>query len=231
MPVLSKGGRLVSNDFTGPSSGLIAHYPFNGNANDASGNGNNGTVFGATLDIGRQYLANTSYKFNKPSNDYISINSVGHLSTISISLWFKYSSNSNFGLISKSNFSSSQGDYNIIIASYPSGNDRVIFRIANNAVYQVLSSNTLNLNNNTWRHVVAICNGTILKLYVDYSDYNTVDAGVSITDVHSLIRIGQYYSSSFSLKGNIADVRIYNRELTLSEINLLYNEKNHIIST
>ena len=29
-------------------SGLVAHYPFNGNANDESGNGNNGTVNGAT---------------------------------------------------------------------------------------------------------------------------------------------------------------------------------------
>ena len=30
-------------------SGLVAHYPFNGNANDESGNGINGTVNGATL--------------------------------------------------------------------------------------------------------------------------------------------------------------------------------------
>jgi len=31
------------------TTGLVAYYPFNGNANDASGNGNNGTVNGATL--------------------------------------------------------------------------------------------------------------------------------------------------------------------------------------
>ena len=30
-------------------TGLIAYYPFNGNANDESGNGNDGTVIGATL--------------------------------------------------------------------------------------------------------------------------------------------------------------------------------------
>ena len=29
--------------------GLVAYYPFSGNANDESGNGNNGTVFGASL--------------------------------------------------------------------------------------------------------------------------------------------------------------------------------------
>ena len=32
-----------------PTDGLVAYYPFNGNANDASGNGNNGTVSGAIL--------------------------------------------------------------------------------------------------------------------------------------------------------------------------------------
>jgi hypothetical protein len=32
-------------------SGLVAYYPFNGNANDESGNGNNGTVNGAALTI------------------------------------------------------------------------------------------------------------------------------------------------------------------------------------
>ena len=30
-------------------NGLVAYYPFNGNANDESGNGNNGIVYNATL--------------------------------------------------------------------------------------------------------------------------------------------------------------------------------------
>jgi hypothetical protein len=32
-----------------PANGLVGWWPFNGNANDESGNGNNGTVNGATL--------------------------------------------------------------------------------------------------------------------------------------------------------------------------------------
>ena len=32
-----------------PTQGLIGYYPFDGNADDASGNGWNGTVYGATL--------------------------------------------------------------------------------------------------------------------------------------------------------------------------------------
>ena len=35
-----------------PANGLVGWWPFNGNANDESGNGNNGTVNGATLPTG-----------------------------------------------------------------------------------------------------------------------------------------------------------------------------------
>jgi hypothetical protein len=36
-----------------PSNGLVGYWPFNGNANDESGTGNNGTVNGAVLTTDR----------------------------------------------------------------------------------------------------------------------------------------------------------------------------------
>jgi len=44
--------------------GLVAYYPFNGNANDESGNGNNGTVYGATLTTDRFGNTNKAYSFD-----------------------------------------------------------------------------------------------------------------------------------------------------------------------
>ena len=35
-----------------PTNGLVAWYPFNGNANDSSGNGNNGTLHGPDIRSG-----------------------------------------------------------------------------------------------------------------------------------------------------------------------------------
>ena len=49
------------------TNGLMAYYPFNGNANDASGNGNNGTVNGATLTADRLGLSDSAYRFNGTS--------------------------------------------------------------------------------------------------------------------------------------------------------------------
>jgi hypothetical protein len=44
--------------------GLVAYYPFNGNANDESGNGNDGTVYGAKLVKDRFDQSDSAYEFN-----------------------------------------------------------------------------------------------------------------------------------------------------------------------
>lgn len=43
------------------TNGLVAYYPFNGNANDTSGNGHNGTANGATLTTDRFGMTNAAY--------------------------------------------------------------------------------------------------------------------------------------------------------------------------
>ena len=53
------------------TSGLVAAWEFNGNANDVSGNGNDGVVHGATLTTDRFGNANSAYSFNGV-DDYIS---------------------------------------------------------------------------------------------------------------------------------------------------------------
>ncbi|MBF0111389.1 MAG: hypothetical protein HQK74_01480, partial [Desulfamplus sp.] len=46
------------------NDGLVAYYPFNGNANDESGKGHHGTVTGATLTADRNGKANSAYSFD-----------------------------------------------------------------------------------------------------------------------------------------------------------------------
>ena len=46
-----------------PTNGLVGWWPFNGNANDESGNGNDGTNNGATLTTDRFGNANSAYDF------------------------------------------------------------------------------------------------------------------------------------------------------------------------
>lgn len=55
-----------------PTNGLIAWWSFQGNANDVSGNGHNGTVYGASLTEDRFGNPNSAYYFDG-INDYIDI--------------------------------------------------------------------------------------------------------------------------------------------------------------
>ena len=70
-----------------PTNGLVGWWPFNGNANDESGNGNNGTVNGATLTTDRFGVANKAYSFDGV-NDYIhGIVNNANLSDLTFSAW------------------------------------------------------------------------------------------------------------------------------------------------
>ena len=55
-------------------SGLVTYYSFNGNANDESVNGNNGTVNGATLTTDRFGNTNKAYSFDGMKNYFFSEN-------------------------------------------------------------------------------------------------------------------------------------------------------------
>ncbi|MFM8432121.1 MAG: hypothetical protein ACKOA1_04920, partial [Bacteroidota bacterium] len=78
-----------------PTNGLVGWWPFNGNANDESGNGNNGTVNGATLSSDRFGNSNSCYSFNRSTDNYIDIGPnliFDTLKNISISVWCKLQS-------------------------------------------------------------------------------------------------------------------------------------------
>ena len=79
-----------------PTNGLVAYYPFNGNANDASGNGNHGTVNGAILANDQNGNENKAYEFivnenggwGSPQNEInIAYNPLMNSNEITLSGW------------------------------------------------------------------------------------------------------------------------------------------------
>ncbi len=74
------------------AEGLVAHYTFNGNANDDSGNGNNGVLHGVTPTADRHGNADGAYHFDGTSAyievvDSDSLREVGQ--TVTLSAWVK----------------------------------------------------------------------------------------------------------------------------------------------
>ena len=71
-----------------PANGLVCWWPFNGNSNDESGNGHNGTVSGATLTMDRFGLSNGAYSFDGISNKInVAHNAAFDFTEFTISCW------------------------------------------------------------------------------------------------------------------------------------------------
>jgi hypothetical protein len=70
-----------------PSNGLVACYPFNGNANDMSGNNYNGSNYGATLTTDRFGRPNNAYSFDGLSNNISLPFAPFNLQSFSYSVW------------------------------------------------------------------------------------------------------------------------------------------------
>jgi len=94
-----------------PTNGLVAWYPFTGDALDSSGNGNHGTVMNATLAADRFGNPNSCYSFNG-YNSRIEVPDAPGLRVreISLALWVKSSAWQIANLVYKSDFMTSAGE-------------------------------------------------------------------------------------------------------------------------
>ncbi|MGB2273962.1 MAG: FISUMP domain-containing protein [Flavicella sp.] len=72
-----------------PTDGLVAYYPFNGNANDESGNAYHGVVNGATVSTDRFGNLSKSFFFKGESNITIPDSPGLNIFPLTISLWYK----------------------------------------------------------------------------------------------------------------------------------------------
>ena len=226
-----------------PSNGLEGWWPFNGNANDESGNGNNGTVNGATLTTDRFGNSTMAYSFDYThwswgsGGDWISIPYNVSLApnNISVSVWANRSSEGYPGqgmtLINRYEQGYSNPNGQTWFIGLPASPNTTI----NASVLQAAPSNNqavltnfgpfLGLNN--WTHIVMTFDGISLKQFINGLLTSTVPAnGFTLnTAGTSGISIGMSDQANghwWPLDGNIDDIGIWNRALTECEIQNLY---------
>jgi hypothetical protein len=208
---------------TVPSNGLVAYYPFNGNANDQTSNGNNGIVNGATLTVDRTDFENSAYYFDGVSNNITgpTINWPLGNSARTISIWIKLSTLPANG---ENNFLIEYGPeieecMNVIYFQYTQVNGK---RIVYDGYFDGIVEN-YDFLVDTWYNIVSTYDGTLAKLFVN-GQLLVQDNKPSWNTVASEFRIGGWYNSISFINGTIDDLRIYNRALNTNEILALYNE-------
>lgn len=103
-----------------------------------------------------------------------------------------------------------------------STNVEVRLRNSTGAVY-TLASSTLNLN--TWNHYVMSYDGSLIRLYHNGVIADSLVANGYITNTTSSLHIGTlpFGTTDFDTDGRLDDVALWNKALSASEVNALYN--------
>ena len=224
--------RVAKLDLT---TGLAADFPFNGNANDESGNGNHGTVTDAVLTADRLGNPNSAYSFNGTSSvitipDSLSLRIPGDLTVV---CWVKL-----FGLSGNTRFVGKGEDCYRNYGVWADASSSWLFQQFPPAGGCVeCQENTLATSpavaTGNWYQVVGVRNGNQSRLYLNAqlladADNQSQNCAPSTYTGPEPLLIGApgYVSPPQNLQfvnGAIDDVRIYNRALTEAEIQYLYS--------
>jgi hypothetical protein len=228
-----------------PTNGLRAWYPFNGNANDMSGNNIDGVVTNALLSADRYGVPNSSYYFNG-TNAYITLPIEGlNLSgtnEFTISLWFRNIFDDNVQtLFSHWNHNVTQSGVSL---GYLLRSDD--FKIYTAFLsYQQLQT-AVAFSDSTWTHLVIVYNGTLAaqadrqKIYVNGVDFGEVNLGISSIPASlginaNYTHIGARFGTGGSIYehywGDIDDLGIWNRALSFSEVQGIYTGCGSLVAT
>ena len=214
-----------------PTNGLIGWWPFTGNANDASGNGNHGTVLGASLNTDRFSQVNSAYLFDGVDalNKGISLpNSLNNNGSYSISIWFQLA-DSNKTILTPAQCIISSNPHASLAVGY--GHPYYPFRMGaclgdGSSWLQCSPSSDIEWDLNgklNWHNLVVVKSLTNYNFYIDgISNYNFSTTTSYNTGIFSLILGAINVSTGEVFNGKLDDVAIWNRTLTPTEITALY---------
>lgn len=212
-----------------PTTGLVGWWPFDGNANDLSGNGNNGVVHGATLSLDRFGTPNKAYSFDG-FNDSISVLSNTSLqltnsNQITFSFWFKVNGFNQFGGALISKYRNGQV-INSAIFIAPIAPNQIQIGGNGSAAFQ-----TFSFNPSIWNHLVVAYNSAgnnSAKIYLNGSYLTTLN-NLPLNSVFNSTNL-KFGSTTCPpndpncnfYNGVLDDVGTWNRPLTECEIQQLY---------
>ncbi|HJH28398.1 MAG TPA: LamG domain-containing protein, partial [Methanosarcinaceae archaeon] len=198
--------------------GLVAEWHFDeGEGNvlkDSSGNGNDGTIYGATWVDGKYGKA---LSFDGV-DDYVEVPDSMSLDLIqetSVEMWIK-SSNVNKRYPNIFN-KGTPHDLSYTLRLYDVYAEPCFQINTSNGYIHARSSETL--MNNKWYHLVGTYDGSSIKLFVD-GKLKVEDScsGNIVKNNHALVMGTASAEKGYEYPGLIDEVRIYNRALTAEEI-------------
>ncbi|MGD1998507.1 MAG: FISUMP domain-containing protein [Flavobacteriaceae bacterium] len=217
---------VISQDLPSyiPTDGLVAYYPFNGNANDQSGNGNHGTVNGATLTSDRNGVENSSYLFD---NSNISIENQFYnngYETYTINIWFlTYNPSKTMQCLLNTTPHDGEGigyNHENALNTFSHGKNSNVSQ----HLWDIFSSNPFGfqVQENMWYMITIVKNSGNYSYYVNKSLDKISTTSLTAENQNTGLIFGSTSLGSEFLSGKLDDIGIWNRVLSEQEIQNLY---------
>jgi hypothetical protein len=204
------------------TNGLVAYYPFNGNANDASGNGINGTVEGATLTTNRLGSSNSAYLFDGVSAfiDYSNPPALEFRRALTLTAWIDPQAGGGFTQV----IADKEYEYQIALRG-----GSLACGLSCGGIPETWSETTVGLPKGVWTQVALVYDGTNAILFTNAVSVATFVLGGPITNSSPGDSMADFTIGSSQLadpshncfSGAIDDVRLYNRALSDAEVQQL----------
>ena len=207
-----------------PTSGLVGWWPFNGNANNESGSGNNGNIQGTMAFTSDRYgISSSALIGNGTSSVEIPTPNALPLGNNSrtFSLYFKIN-----------DVSTLSSNRELLAYGFNSPGQRFGLMMINNQIgieYGIPSNLTNWTPDTQWHHLVVSYDQTLdtIKLYLDNNIIINTSPAVAIGTTSCCTFFGSLFgpidSYLYSFDGNLDDIGIWDRALTQQEITDLYN--------
>lgn len=224
------------------TNGMIAHWNFNGNFNDNSGNNHNGTTSNNVIFGNGKLNVNNSAAIFNGTNSYISVpyKSTLNVNRFSICAVVKptryYNGPCHVSSIIERGKYFTSGTYAMHMFENPYDNDNCSKQDTSKYVFEGHCGN-VNVNNanwayspnivsNTWYCVVLVYDSTHYNVYIDGQLKSTVPAlsGTNVPNSTDGLYIGSSYNANqisgyqYWFNGYIDDIRIYDRPLSATDV-------------
>jgi len=197
---------------------LVASWKFNGNANDSSGSGLNGTVTGATLTTGKNGIASSAYTFNGV-DQYVNFGNSASFSqpNITFAAWIKPAVLSGY-----QNILAKELQYKYRL----NGANIDVLVSANGTAWTIVNTTTAGLVAGTWQHVAVTIssNPNQITVYKNGVQLNSISYAGPITAFNTRSLYAATHSPNAEMfNGDMDDARVYSRALSSAEIQSIYN--------
>jgi len=224
VPLIKAGAALFSEaPDREPTQGLAGYYPLDGDSQDHSGRGHHGTAFKVSWVADASKTPGRAAHFNGEAGMSIPEFPESEAGQHSLVLWMRSSQTNEGKLLIKDR---SVGDRDSPGRQWLLGLDN---QVAKGGIWALPEGSTNQLRSvlgilkngpGYWTHVVQTWDGRTLELWIDGERVDSTVAAGSLATGDSPVRIGwdQYYF----FKGDIDEVRIYDRALSSDEVQGLF---------